>query len=157
MTESRVLLHPQVILSIADHYVRCTVQNKDINRVIGLVLGVQTGQTLNLTHCIEISQKTAKLEVENEQFNTDMELFKKLFPSHELLGWYATGVQPSAEDMQFHINVIKKWNESPIYLMLDPNASSDAQNLPVACFELEWDSHSYRFLQIPFKLESEEV
>jgi len=58
----------------------------------------------------------------------------KVFPTYELLGWYAIGTSVGAAHVAIHRQVAE-WNESPILLLLDPAAvEKDARRIPLAAY-----------------------
>jgi COP9 signalosome complex subunit 6 len=57
-----------------------------------------------------------------------------VFPSYELLGWYACGYDVGETHVALHTQM-SAYNESPIFLLINPNGvSPDAKELPVNVF-----------------------
>lgn len=49
-----IAVHPLVLMSIADHYTRSTLQN-NTERVLGLLYGTQDGRTVHVTETVEMA------------------------------------------------------------------------------------------------------
>lgn len=129
-----IKVHPLVVMSIADHYTRDKIQvSKD--RVIGTLFGTQTGREVDVLESFEIAWKldaAGNVEINQEAFEDDMKLFKSAYATYECLGWYSTGDKPRAKDIELH-QLMTKYNERPLYLLLDPKAKAE-RDLPVSVF-----------------------
>ena len=54
-----LMLHPLVIINISDHWTRMKVQSKKTNpRVIGALVGIQTGRNLEIFNSFELPYET---------------------------------------------------------------------------------------------------
>jgi hypothetical protein len=89
-SSSEIRLHPLVILSIADHYARRAAQqvrggSGGRTRVIGALLGVQSGRLVEVQQILEINPNrelaaahtASELDVCEEDFRCDLELCTK--------------------------------------------------------------------------------
>jgi len=80
------------------------------------------------------------------------------FLGYDLLGWYSTGDVPKTADLHVH-NQILEFNESPLYLVLDPIAAavSSTRELPITVYESELriidDKPTPRFAKVGYKIE----
>jgi len=157
-----IRLHPLVILSIADHATRDRLQWKK-TRSIGTLFGVQKGREVKIYETLEmtatIDQKSIQLD--QEAFESDMKLFKEVYPNFELLGWYSTAAKIDANtDPTFH-QFIMKFNEKPLFMLLDPAPTDDARELPIFVFEEEihvvGDKTTRDFVKTAFKVDSDEA
>lgn len=172
---TEISVHPQVIMSIADHYSRRKAQSPSTAstlRVMGILLGIQIGQRIDISQCIEINPRTdatasasasasatsSTLVFDPNLMKNDVELFKKVFPTHEILGWYCTGADMTDDHKAFHNTTATTWNENPLFLLLDPTAGPEAKELPIKIFESEMhvvkDAPTRVFVQASYKVES---
>lgn len=129
-----IKVHPLVVMSIADHFTRDSIQVKK-DRVIGTLFGTQTGREVDVLESFEIAWKVdaaGNVEINQQAFEDDMKLFKLAYATYECLGWYSTGDKPRPKDIELH-QLMTKYNERPLYLMLDPKAKAE-RDLPVAVY-----------------------
>lgn len=134
-----ILLHPVVILNMSDHYTRAKVSSPNPNpRVIGILLGIQSGRRLEIFNSFEIvfSVVDGHYVVDSTYLRTKQEQMRKVFPKYEILGWYSTGADATVEDLEIHQQIIP-FNESPLYLLLDPTPRPGSRELPITIFETE--------------------
>jgi COP9 signalosome complex subunit 6 len=157
-----IRLHPLVVMSIADHSTRDRMQFKK-TRAIGGLFGQQKGREVKVFETLEISaQIDAKsITIDAEAFEGDMKMFKEVYPNYELLGWYSTTAKIDVNtDPAFHA-LIQKYNERPLFLLMDPNPSEDARELPIYIYEEDvhvvGDKTTRDFVKTPFKIDSDEA
>ena len=132
-------LHPLVIINISDHFTRCSLNFKENGRVLGCLLGEQTGRVVHITNTFEM-----RLEGENEEAKVDRnflsakkEQYKTVFPDLEVVGWYRTGGEVrEVEDLRTHA-VIGEVNESPVFLLMDSKIKEGSRDLPISLYETE--------------------
>lgn len=101
-------LHPLVILNISDHWTRGRVQNNSSNvRVIGALLGNQTGRDVEIFNSFELIYEYVdnKVTIDLTYLAAKQEQFKKVFPLYDFLGWYSTGSDVTASDIEVHKQV----------------------------------------------------
>lgn len=83
-----------------------------------------------------------------------------MFPDHEFLGWYSTGDAPLNADIYTH-QTLTKYNENPLYFVLNNQISADAKDLPISAHVIEVrfiDNHPIsEFIRIPFKVFTNEA
>lgn len=65
-----------------------------------------------------------------------MEQYKQTFPNLDAVGWYATGECVQEADMLVHHQMMKDYNESPVFLLLDPR-NLLGKSIPVSLYESE--------------------
>jgi len=149
-----ISLHPLVIINISDHYTREKV-SKENARVFGILLGTQKGRKVEVSTSFAILL-TKENVVDNEYLSTKIEQFKKVFEDYELLGWYSTSSNIQSYDMDVHQQIMK-FNESPLYLILDP-LSILSRELPLTLLEagikIENDAPVLRFAKVTYKIET---
>jgi len=149
-----ISLHPLVIINISDHFTREKVmKDKDV-RVFGILIGVQKGRKVEIFNSFAFLLKNE--QVDNEYLSTKIEQFKKVFEDYELLGWYSTSSNIQSIDMDVHQQIMK-FNESPLYLILDPT-SMKSRELPLTLLEagikIENDQPILRFQKVTYKIET---
>ena len=152
------LLHPLVLLHVSAARTRTTVAGSSSapgaigigsSRVFGLLLGSGTSRIISLENAVEIKlakesgNASAAMAFDVPFMKQKIELMKKVFPKLDVVGWYATGSEPSKDDMALH-RCITEVAESPVFLLMDVD---DARNktrsgaataaLPVKLFETE--------------------
>eukprot|EP00271_Cylindrocystis_brebissonii_P016036 TRINITY_DN39181_c0_g1_i1.p1 TRINITY_DN39181_c0_g1~~TRINITY_DN39181_c0_g1_i1.p1 ORF type:complete len:299 (-),score=46.63 TRINITY_DN39181_c0_g1_i1:655-1551(-) len=156
-------LHPLVILNISDHFIRVRAQNNGgPKRVIGCVLGSQSGRTVEIFNSFELNYKleSGSVVIDREFLDKKMEQYKKVFPSYDILGWYSTGSDVHELDMQVHRGLMDI-NESPVYVLLDPTVSPTVKDLPITLYESELhiidNVHSNIFVSCNYTIETVEA
>jgi len=130
--QSSCRLHPVVIFSILDHYVRRT-ENQD--RVIGTLLGVPSDSGSGI---IEVRNSFPVPHVEGDQVAVDMEfhrnmynLHRKTAPNEVIVGWYATGLEINENSVVIHDFYGKEMGaaSSPIHLVVDTGLTNDTMGI----------------------------
>jgi len=157
----QVNLHPLVIMNISDHWTRTksTNDNKP-QQVYGALVGRQNSRTLEIVTSFELDYKTEKdgdVVFDEVFLNEKIEMFKKVFDDVDFLGWYATGGDVTTEITSLHQKVCK-WNENPLFLMLNPNAKMDA-NSHVKTYEsiLDHTTAKFNLVEVSHVLVTEEA
>jgi len=149
-----ISLHPLVIINMSDHFTREKV-SKENARVFGILIGSQKGRKVEI--CNSFAFLLTNNVVDNGYLETKIEQFKKVFEDYELLGWYSTSTNIDKYDMEVHQQIMK-FNESPLYLIMDPNASPLSRELPITLVEagikIEKDQPVLRFAKVTFKIET---
>jgi len=152
-------------LNISDHWTRQKVQNNISNpRVIGALVGVQTGRDVEIFNSFELVYRVMNgvVEIDQGYLQTKQEQFKKVFPTYEFLGWYSTGSTAQPADIDVHRQFLEI-NESPLYLLLDTVAcgNPNTRDLPISIFESELhlinEQPTLLFVKVPYKIETGEA
>jgi len=153
-------LHPLVIINISDHWTRTKVQTNQANpRVIGALVGTQTGRVIEIYNSYELpyTVKDGQVQINLQFLQNKSEQFKKVFKTYDFLGWYSTGDKVNLADMDVHKQFFES-NESPLFLVLDTVASVTAKELPISIYESELhvvkDSPTLLFVKVPYKIET---
>jgi len=96
----------------------------------------------------------------DDYLRAKQEQFKKVFKDYDFLGWYATGRDVTAREHDIHKQMLQ-YNESPLFLLLDPTINAGQKDLPVTLFESEVhivkDQPSLLLAKTPFKIETGEA
>lgn len=157
-----IKVHPLVVMSIADHHTRDKIQvNRD--RVFGCMFGTQAGRDVNILEAFEIAWTTGEdgaIQIEQKAFEEDQDLFKEAYAGYECLGWYSTGPAPTDKDLQLH-QIMTKYNERPLYMLLNPVIAPDARELPLSLYietiQVVQDKTITKFEKTPFEISADEA
>jgi len=169
--EKTIKCHPLALIAITDHQTRAATGGSALppgSPVVGLLFGHQDGLTVSILDAIEMEHSFAAAaaaaaavtaearhgefgggtEAEQAQhraaLRTKIELHRKVFPTHEVVGWYrvATGgggadgggdgedaeeEGPTEQDLRTNNGKMKDLNESPLFLLMNagpPSSSS---------------------------------
>jgi len=161
-----ISLHPLVIINISDHATRARMQSTDGKsqpRVLGALFGVQSGRNVEIFNSFEIvyTDVEGALVIDTEYVKAKQEQFSLVFKNYDLLGWYSTGSECKPKDIEIHQQFIP-FNESPLYLLLDPIASKiNTRGLPITLYESELriinDEPTMLFSKVQYKIETGEA
>jgi len=166
MSEARIFLHPLVIMNIADHHARKVAESKQFDaknppRVLGAVFGTQQNQVVEVMSSVEITftiDDEKQIRMNDDTFAEDTDLYKQIYPEHECLGWYSTATDIMLTDLPFHKR-FTEYNESPLYIRMNPVVRVDAKALPVNVYRMEMkivkEVPKTVFIDLPFKVVSE--
>lgn len=144
---SPVILHPLVVINVSDHYTRFTAMrmfpeaaarnaahnpesaahavtdSQGNTRVMGILLGTQSGRTVEICHSFElpaVMTKDGSTEVDMAFMEQRIQQYRQIFAQYNVVGWYCTGSEISREDHRLHSQVFSILNEAPILLLINP-------------------------------------
>ncbi|EIE22810.1 Mov34-domain-containing protein [Coccomyxa subellipsoidea C-169] len=134
-------IHPLVLINISDHATRMRANKlgeENNYRVLGCLLGQQSGRVVDISNSLEINYHIGELgiDIDEAYLTRKQEQYKQTFPKLDTVGWYSTGSEVEEADMQIH-KMITHFNESPVYLLLDPDMNRTHKDLPVSLYESE--------------------
>jgi len=127
MQEKIIKMHPLALIGISDHSTRVisggSAQPKN-SVTMGLLFGIQNHLTISIIDAEEVEYKHNKQHVD-----TKIELHQKVFPTHEVVGWYRVyrndstktdeeAGLPTPEDMMISNGWMKEYNESPLFVLM---------------------------------------
>lgn len=127
--------------------------------------GTQSGREIEIFNSYELNVKEqgdgGAFIVDKEFFVTKQEQYRQVFPKFDFLGWYTIGGQPTPGHMAVHQQFFL-FNESPLFLQLNPAIPATAKELPISIYEsILGDAtsadNSTVFLKVPFKIETGEA
>jgi len=123
----QVKVHPVVIFSILDHFVRRNDESQ--TRVIGSLLGTNIDGVIEITNCFPVPHTEEESVWVDEEFVKIMiELHKKASPKESLLGWYATG--PEIDEITTIIHEFYgKETSNPVHLTVDTTLSNATMSI----------------------------
>jgi len=156
-------LHPLVVINISDHHTHVKV-SRGASRVIGALLGVQEGRNIEVTNSFELTYDLidSAIIIDYGKLRKKIDMYKKVFPTNDFLGWYSTGSSVLPSDIEVHKQFLE-FNESPIYLLLDPvlAGSQTSRDLPITLFESELhiisEQPTLLFAKVPYKIQTGEA
>jgi 26S proteasome regulatory subunit N8 len=115
-----VVVHPTVLLSIVDHYIRLAKDTK--KRVIGTLMGEYGDNgVLEVTNCYAVPFEEEK-DDENIWFfdhiyhENMFNMMRKINGREKIIGWYSTGPEIRKNDIQIN-EIIRKYNTSPVFVV----------------------------------------
>ncbi|RIB24156.1 COP9 signalosome complex subunit 6A [Gigaspora rosea] len=158
-----VALHPLTLLNISDHFTRIKMQQQiQSPQVIGALVGIQTGRDVEISNSYELDFDTidGKVQINHEYFITKQEQFRQVFPQFDFLGWYTMGPYPTEADIEIHKQMME-FNESPLFLQMNPFEMVTSKNLPITVYEsiidiIEGQAHTL-FIKSQYKIETGEA
>ncbi|CAD7698652.1 unnamed protein product [Ostreobium quekettii] len=159
-------LHPLVLINVSEHHTRVKANLEphvtETPRVLGCLLGVQSGRSVDLSNSFEIPyrQSPEAPVIDWEFMEKRLEQYKDVFPKLELVGWYSTGSELREADMVIHRRVMEK-TESPVFLMLNPAVDPTRKDIPVTLYETELHvidgNPSFIFVRASYTIETSEA
>ena len=149
---SEVVVHPLVILSMSDHYTRARLgQGRGTS---GILLGqLNTVRVEVFTSFPAVLTDGDLMDV--AEVKRKREQMLSVFPTYEVVGWYAVGSRLSTIDFANAQAVMEAFELGlpPLTLLLDPNPSPSRTALPL--YALDWCKSTVR--RVPLSIKSEET
>mmetsp|Transcript_16050 Transcript_16050/g.34706 ORF Transcript_16050/g.34706 Transcript_16050/m.34706 type:complete len:305 (-) Transcript_16050:43-957(-) len=132
-------LHPLVLINVSDHHTRTKANTggQDV-KVLGCLLGIQSGRTVDITNSFEIKhdRTAAGIEINAAFLVKKQEQYKQVFPKLDVVGWYTTGQDLEEADKAVNRKIMEI-NESPVVMLLNPRVDHTRKDLPITLFESE--------------------
>jgi len=155
-----VKLHVMVIVNLSDHFTREKVKSTKSVRIYGILLGQQSGRKVEISNSYEMFVDHETKQIDHEFLKKRLSQFQRVFEHDEILGWYATGSKVEGYDTGIHQQV-ETYNESPLFLLLDPESKPGSQNLPITLWETTVRVYDEKprlvFTKIPYSIETTEA
>eukprot|EP00879_Flechtneria_rotunda_P001616 GHRR01001776.1.p1 GENE.GHRR01001776.1~~GHRR01001776.1.p1 ORF type:complete len:320 (+),score=108.09 GHRR01001776.1:194-1153(+) len=134
-------LHPLVLINVSDHFTRLKANGPagaQPPMVMGCLLGSQDGRTVDVSNSFEMKYTTADdgWQIDHPFLLKKQEQYKTVFPKQDIVGWYCTGRQVEERHLAVHRQVLQ-FNESPVFLLLNPFIDHARKDLPVDVYETE--------------------
>ncbi|KAL7514902.1 hypothetical protein ACHAXN_012176 [Cyclotella atomus] len=165
-SSKHIKVHPLSILSISDHHTRITTGGSSLplnSPTIGLLFGTQTPTSISIVDAEELDPSTAA----SSSALTKIELHRKVFPLHNVVGWYRVGEKdPTSLDLSRSRGEISKYCSAPLFLLMDPCTEDvkqydivDDDQLPLMVYETVEESgggnnNAACFVNVNFELET---
>ncbi|KAI0981626.1 hypothetical protein GJ496_001999 [Pomphorhynchus laevis] len=117
----KVIVHPIVLLSAADHYLRVSKGTKH-RRVAGVLLGSvwQKGQVLDITNSFAVPFDEDKdvWFMDEDYLDTMWQMFRKVNARERIVGWYHTGPKLRPSDIAI-TERIQKYFVNAVLVVID--------------------------------------
>jgi len=111
-------VHPVVIVSILDHFLR----RNEGHRVIGTLLGVNNEGIIEIRSCFPVIHTEGEDLAVDVDFHANMlNLHQKVSPKEVIVGWYSTGSEIDESTVMIHDFYARKMNNPPIHMTVDTN------------------------------------
>eukprot|EP01047_Picozoa_sp_COSAG01_P064641 COSAG01_NODE_8590_length_2726_cov_1755.185383_1_plen_280_part_00 len=166
-----VVIHPLVLLSTVDHFLRVNPKGGK-GRVVGVLLGEVRQGRVDVTNSFAVpfdedERSQGVWYLDHDYLEKMFRMFKKVAAKEKIVGWYSTGPKIKPIDIQIN-HLFRDWGQGaakdPIFCIIDVNVKEDV--LPteayVAVEETASDSStvSWTFKHIQSEigaLEAEEI
>jgi len=123
---SSTTVHPVVIVSILDHFIR----RSEGHRVIGTLLGVHNDGVIEIKSCFPVPHNEGdQLAVDMDFHTTMLELHHRVSPKEVIVGWYSTGSEIDENSSMIHDFYAKKMNNPPIHMTVDTNLTNTTMSV----------------------------
>jgi len=164
LSATTVVVHPLVLLSVADHHAR-SISRSSTKRVVGVLLGQDNGKTVNVANSFGIpfeeDEKDSKTWFLDHNYIEGMwEMFKKVNARERMIGWYHTGPKLRASDQEIN-DLFKRFIARPVMVIVDvrPQTVGIPTDAYFAVEEIKDDGTETRktFLHVPSAIEAEEA
>ena len=155
-----VSLHPLVIMNMSEHWTRTKAQEGAAKTVYGALIGVQRGREIEIMNSFELDhfEVDGVTKIDMTYYQLKESQFKQVFSDMDFLGWYATGLEPTASDVAVQRQICDLI-ESPLFLQLNPTARHT--DLPVTVYESVVDivggKDRLLFVKLKYGLKTEEA
>ena len=168
---TQVVIHPLVLLSTVDHFLRVNPKGGK-GRVVGVLLGEVWQGRVDVTNSFAVpfdedDKSGGVWYLDHDYLEKMYRMFKKVAAKEKIVGWYSTGPKIKPIDIQIN-HLFRDWGQGaaadPVFCIIDVNVKEDV--LPteayVAVEETASDSStvSWTFKHIPCEigaLEAEEI
>jgi len=154
----QVSLHPLAIVGVSDHLTRVKVggsKQPATSAVIGVLFGKQDDLEVSIFDAIEVAYDDDTMTMDEGFLTKQVDLYTAVYKDKELLGWYAVASEATSGHLALHKDFLK-FNESPLFLLMDPSPSVD--ELPIQIFEYELhvvqETPTMLFAPVPWRLET---
>eukprot|EP01035_Chromulina_nebulosa_P017793 gene17793-23401_t len=134
---TEVIIHPLVLLSVADHYNR--IAKKDTSkRVVGVLLGSRSGNVIDVTNSFAVpfeeDLNNPKVWFLDHNFlDTMYWMFKKVNTRENIVGYYSSGPKIKENDLKIAELFRQFCSHEPVFVVID--VRSGIQGLPTTAYE----------------------
>ncbi|KAJ1663880.1 hypothetical protein IW140_004557 [Coemansia sp. RSA 1813] len=157
-TAQQCYIHPVVLFSILDHYLR---RNDNQVRVIGTLLGVRSddGRVAEIRNCFSVLhfETDDEVEMDIDYHRLMSSLHKRASSREQVIGWYATG-----KSLSKHAAVIQNFYSheaapfNAVHLVVDTDMTNG--QLGIQCLQgspvgIDTNSKNCLFLPLPYELQ----
>ncbi|KAG8903442.1 proteasome regulatory particle subunit [Tulasnella sp. 403] len=164
LATTNVVVHPLVLLSVADHHARSAARSTN-KRVVGILLGQDNGKSVNVANSFAVpfeeDEKDPKTWFLDHDYIEGMwGMFKKVNARERMVGWYHTGPKMRASDQEIN-ELFKRFIPRPVMVIVD--VREDTVGIPTDAYfaveEIKDDGTETQktFLHVPSSIEAEEA
>jgi len=164
LASTSVVVHPLVLLSVADHHARSAARSSN-KRVLGILLGQDNGKSVNVANSFAVpfeeDEKDPKTWFLDHDYIDGMwGMFKKVNARERMVGWYHTGPKMRASDQEIN-ELFKRFIPRPVMVIVD--VREDTVGIPTDAYfaveEIKDDGTETQktFLHVPSVIEAEEA
>jgi len=109
-------LHPVVLFSVLDHYIR----KSEGYRVIGTLTGFINDGVVEIKNCFPVPHtELDQVGVDMEFHHVLLDLHHKVSPKEVIVGWYSTSSEINDASVLIHQFYSREMNQPPIHLTVD--------------------------------------
>jgi 26S proteasome regulatory subunit N8 len=134
-----VQIHPLVLLSAVDHYVRINNRISSGKRVVGILLGNRIGDKLDINNSFAVPFEEDASDpnvwfVDGNYIQEMFFMFKKVWSKTRVVGWYSSGPKICRNDLAIH-GVMKNFCPNPVYTIIEVDPKQEG--IPAASYRVE--------------------
>lgn len=156
-------IHPLVIASASDHFTRVQVNGGNIsggNSVIGLLFGSIHDGVLSVNDATDVLIDQSN-HIDEREVEKKRNLWTAVYPTYQLVGWYAFDRTVSAYHYKVH-QTISKFFPQAVFLLFHTQQSTDEQSLdkiPMTAylFETVTNQSQKAFIEKNYSIDSTDV
>mmetsp|Transcript_2845 Transcript_2845/g.3048 ORF Transcript_2845/g.3048 Transcript_2845/m.3048 type:complete len:296 (-) Transcript_2845:568-1455(-) len=156
-------IHPLVIASASDHFTRVQVNGGNIsggNSVIGLLFGSIHDGVLSVNDATDVLIDQSN-HIDEREVEKKRNLWTAVYPTYQLVGWYAFDRAVSAYHYKVH-QTISKFFPQAVFLLFHTQQSTDEQSLdkiPMTAylFETVTNQSQKAFIEKNYSIDSTDV
>ncbi|GFZ51424.1 hypothetical protein JCM24511_09186 [Saitozyma sp. JCM 24511] len=148
---------------ISEHLNRARLTSSPGSKLIGALLGTQANREVSIVNSFELtySCRDGNGDVDMTTDSVRDGHVKQVFPTLEVIGWYAIGEEPTLDDV-FVQQQLLELVDTPIFLLFHPSSTSN-QDLPVTIYESALaegsndDESAGKFVELEYGIETGEA
>eukprot|EP01134_Creolimax_fragrantissima_P000302 CFRG0302T1 len=162
----QAILHPLVLIDVADHIKRFRLQAvpvETMTAVVGLLFGTQEGHIVEIINSCEVvcmrNSSSSDLTVDGEDITKRVSMIQQVLPDYELVGWYAAAQEPSGIELHIHKQMCEHI-DNPLMLLFkfNPEDKKTKAELPGLFESISEESGGiHHFVKVPFHMETEDA
>lgn len=162
-SDTKVVVHPLVLLSVVDHYNRSCALTK--RRAVGVLLGSWKKNVLDVANsfAVPFEEDPKNPDVyflDHDYLNAMFKMFRKVNARERIIGWYHTGPKLRPGDIQIN-EVLRRFVAKPLLVIVD--AQPQDIGLPISAYVAVEQVHddgtptSKTFEHLPSEVGAEEA